>query len=253
MSPGPASSRPGPRGGSASAASERDAWVAVVDYGAGNLRSVGGALDALGVDWRLAARPEDLEGAGAVVLPGVGSAGSAMRELERRGLAEALRATQAPALGICLGLQLLCERSEEEGGVRCLGLIPGRARLLARAPRLPHMGWNLVRPLRDHPLLRGCPGAGEWFYFAHSYGCDCPGEHALAVTEHGGAFVSAAAAGKVWGVQFHPEKSSGAGLRLLERFLDAAGLGRRHGGGSAGQAAAGGPSAAGHAAGDQPA
>ncbi|HEY7462558.1 MAG TPA: imidazole glycerol phosphate synthase subunit HisH [Gemmatimonadota bacterium] len=197
--------------------------LAVVDYGAGNLRSVGGALDVLGAAWRLAKGPEDLEGAPAVLLPGVGSAGSAMRELERRGFPSALREPARPLLGICLGLQLLFERSEEEGGVRCLGILPGRVRRLEGAPRLPHMGWNRVRPIRPHALF---PKAdpGEWFYFAHSYLCECPAELTLAATTHGETFASAIGEGAVCGVQFHPEKSGAAGLRLLAGFLSGAGV-----------------------------
>lgn len=198
-------------------------WVAVVDYGAGNLRSVGGALDRLGASWRLAPSADELDGAAAVVLPGVGSAGFAMRELERRGLAEPLRRDHRPLLGICLGLQLLFERSEEEGGIDCLGLLPGRARLLSGAPKLPHMGWNLARPARPHPLFGGAP-EGDWFYFAHSFGCECPDEVAVAFTDHGGPFASAAGDGRVCGVQFHPEKSGAAGLEVLGGWLRAAGL-----------------------------
>jgi glutamine amidotransferase len=198
--------------------------VAVVDYGAGNLRSVGGALDRLGVGWRLARTPEGLRAASAVVLPGVGSAGAAMRELEKSGLAEAIRGLEPPLLGICLGLQLLFERSDEEGGVRCLGMLPGRVGRLRETPRLPHMGWNHARPLAGHPLFEGLGPEGDWFYFAHSYACDCPPEVALAETTHGASFVSAAGLASVCGVQFHPEKSAGAGLRLLARFLRMAGL-----------------------------
>jgi glutamine amidotransferase len=198
--------------------------VAVVDYGAGNLRSVGGALDRLGVGWRLARTPDELEPAAAVLLPGVGSAGSAMRELERRGLPGALRRLDRPLLGICLGLQLLFERSEEEGGVRCLSMLPGRVRRLAGAPRLPHMGWNRTRSTRPHVLFAHGPPEGEWFYFAHSYACQCPREVTIAEATHGETFAAAAGEGVVCGVQFHPEKSGAAGLRLLAAFLRAAGV-----------------------------
>ncbi len=199
------------------------ASVAVVDYGAGNLRSVGGALERLGAPWRLARDPRELEVAGAVLLPGVGSAGSAMRVLEQRGFPAALRRLDRPLLGICLGFQLLFERSEEEGGVRCLGILPGRVGRLA-AGRLPHMGWNRVRTTRSHVLFAGAPAEGEWFYFAHSYGCECASEVAIAEAVHGVPFVAAAGAGSVCGVQFHPEKSDAAGLRLLAAFLRAAGV-----------------------------
>jgi len=147
-----------------------------------------------------------------------------MRELDRRGFASALSALRTPLLGICLGLQLLFERSEEEGGVRCLGLLPGRVRRLAGAPRLPHMGWNRAQPRARHPILAGWHPEGEWFYFAHSYGCDCPAEVVLAETVYGPPFASAAGFHLVCGVQFHPEKSSAAGLRVLAAFLDRAGV-----------------------------
>jgi glutamine amidotransferase len=215
--------------------------LAVVDYGAGNLRSVGGALDALGARWIFARQPDELAAAGAILLPGVGSAGSAMRELERRGLAAPLKQTRVPVLGICLGLQLLFEDSDEEGGTRCLGLLPGRVTRLEGAPRLPHIGWNRVQPIREHPLFerpatfdsaqsrspdRADPRGEfpDWFYFAHSYACSCPHEVALASTEYGRSFVSAAGHDRVWGVQFHPEKSAAGGLLLLQAFLRASGL-----------------------------
>lgn len=191
--------------------------IAVVDYGAGNLRSVEFALDRLGVRHRRAAGPAGLEGADGVVLPGVGAAESAMRELEGRGLASALRETDAPLLGVCLGLQLLTETSDEGGAeVRCLGRVPGRTRRFRGDLPLPHIGWSPVR-LDDDPLFRGL-AEEEWFYFLHGHRAECDDRHVAARATYGEPFPAAVRAGEVAGVQFHPEKSGAAGLRVLANF-----------------------------------
>jgi imidazole glycerol phosphate synthase glutamine amidotransferase subunit len=181
--------------------------VAVCAYGAGNIRSVQLAFRRLGATTEVAEGPETVLDADLAVLPGVGSAGSAMAGLRRRGLDSALRARAAagrPILGICLGLQLALDESEEDGGVGGLGLVPGRAVRL-RDGRVPRIGWA--------PLAPG----GETFWFAHSYAAETPAatatsEGLTAIVEHG-AFV---------GVQFHPEKSGAAGARFLERCLSRA-------------------------------
>lgn len=198
--------------------------IAIVDYGAGNLRSVEFALDRLGVAHRRAARPAELEDASRIVLPGVGHAGSAMSALAESGLADALRAAGRPVLGICLGLQLLTERSDEaDPPVRCLGVVPGRTRHLGGAGtgeglRVPQIGWNEVRFTgRDDPLFDGL-GERAWFYFLHSLRVSCPPEVVTAEAEHGAAFPAAVRHGAFRGVQFHPEKSGPAGLRVLENF-----------------------------------
>jgi imidazole glycerol phosphate synthase glutamine amidotransferase subunit len=181
--------------------------VAVCDYGAGNLRSVIVAFERLGADVRVAQRPEEIEEAALAVLPGVGSAASAMGRLQARGLDEALRrrvAAERPTLGICLGLQLALEESEEDGGVAGLGILPGRAVRL-REGRVPRIGWAPVEP------------DGEAFYFAHSYAADTP-----AATARSEGVVAVAEAGSFVGVQFHPEKSGAAGARFLERCLSRA-------------------------------
>ncbi len=191
--------------------------IAVVDYGAGNLRSVEFALDRIGVRHRRATGPGGLEGADGVVLPGVGAAESAMRELEDRGLAAALRGTEAPLLGVCLGLQLLTEASEEGGSeVRCLGRVPGRTRRFRGDLPLPQIGWNSVR-LGDDPLFRGL-AEEAWFYFLHGYRAECGPGHVVGRSEYGEPFPAAVRAGDVAGVQFHPEKSGAAGLRVLANF-----------------------------------
>jgi glutamine amidotransferase len=196
--------------------------IALVDYGAGNLRSVEFALEELGVAFTRAAGPEALQEADAVILPGVGAARSAMRELESRGLARALRESRVPVLGICLGQQLFTEESEEGGAsVRCLGLLRGSTRRL-RDPRgdfplpLPHIGWNETE-LGPDPLFSGLPGR-EHFYYLHSYRVSVPADSVIAVAEYGEPFPAAVRFGRFVAVQFHPEKSGRAGLRVLENF-----------------------------------
>jgi imidazole glycerol phosphate synthase glutamine amidotransferase subunit len=212
--------------------------IAVVDYGAGNLVSIEQALSAAGAEVVLARRPDALADADGVVVPGVGAAGPAMARLRRRGLEAPIRAwigAGRPFLGICLGLQLLFEGSDEDGAVT-LGALPGRTALLAGAPRLPHIGWNQVECRRAHPLFAGI-GQGADFYFVHSYAAvPAPGSDGLilAETAHGGRFVSAVAVGTLAGVQFHPERSGRDGLRLLANFV---GLARRAGAASRGHLA----------------
>ncbi|MDT8437171.1 MAG: imidazole glycerol phosphate synthase subunit HisH [Gemmatimonadota bacterium] len=229
--------------------------IAVVDYGAGNLRSVELALERLDVPHRRAAAPGRLNGADGVILPGVGAAASAMRALEARGLADALRSWEGPLLGVCLGLQLLGERSAEAGPdgrpVACLGLLPGEtvrfgaagggARVPTRAGAsgsaavparagasggfalpLPHIGWNSTA-LRPDPLFEGL-GTEAHFYFLHSFRVACPEQTEIARADYGGPFPAAARRGARVGVQFHPEKSGPAGLRVLANFCRAAGL-----------------------------
>ena len=206
------------------ASSGRAPRVAVVDYGAGNLVSIGQGLAAVGADVVLATGPAALAGIDGLVVPGVGAAAPAMERLRRRGLVEPIRAWLAddrPYLGICLGLQLLFETSDEDGA-ETFGVIPGRTTLLADAPRLPHIGWNQVELQRRHELFDGIPAASN-FYFVHSYAGRPEGPAAdglvLAETEHGGRFVSAVARGRMTGVQFHPERSGRDGLRLLANFV----------------------------------
>jgi imidazole glycerol phosphate synthase glutamine amidotransferase subunit len=198
--------------------------IAVVDYGAGNLVSIGQALLAVGADVTIAARPEALDGADALIVPGVGAAAPAMNRLRRRRLLDPILAWLAddrPFLGICLGLQLLFDGSDEDGA-RTFGVIPGRTSLLEHAPRLPHIGWNQVELRREDPLFAGIP-SGANFYFVHSYAGVPDGPAAkdltLAETRHGDRFASAVARGRMAGVQFHPERSGRDGLRLLSNFV----------------------------------
>ena len=196
--------------------------LALIDYGAGNLHSVANALKAAGArDVAVTADPELVRGADRIVLPGVGAFGACAAALRGvHGMIEALdqrvRRDGAPFLGICVGMQLMADVGEEMGDHEGLGWIKGRIRLLTPtdpAAKVPHMGWNDVRPTLPHPLVE----AGE-AYFLHSYAFE--GEDVVATTDHAGPVVAAIARDNMAGVQFHPEKSQRYGLALLERFLE---------------------------------
>jgi len=194
--------------------------VCVVDYGAGNLRSLRTGLERAGAEVTVTDDAARVASAERVLVPGVGAAGAAMAALERRGLAGAIRdaaAAGAYVFGICLGLQLLFETSDEDD-VPCLGLLPGRAVAMGFADRLPHMGWNDVTPQADHPLAGALPAV---CYFAHSYAVEPAEAGAVLGTTVLGSrrFASIAGAGRVAGTQFHPEKSGPAGRELLRAFL----------------------------------
>jgi glutamine amidotransferase len=193
--------------------------VVVVDAGGANLGSVCYALERLGVRPQVVDAPAGLEGADRVILPGVGAAPEAMRRLHAQALVEPLRALQAPLLGICLGMQLLYERSEE-GDVECLGLLPGVVRHLTPAPgiRVPHMGWNGLRAMRDSPLMDGV-AEGASAYFVHSYAAPVTAD-TVAASEHGGLFTAVVQDGRRCGAQFHPERSAATGARILRNFLE---------------------------------
>lgn len=193
--------------------------IGVVDYGAGNLASVGYALDHLGLEWAPVRRPSELASADAAIFPGVGAAGAAMSRLKSSGLERALVAflkSGRPYLGICLGLQLLFRESAEDGSP-CLDVLEGMVVRLPTSEKLPHVGWNTIELLRPCALLDGLDGAA--FYFTHSY-VVTPATPALACarTSHGSLFVSAVESGQIFGVQFHPERSGDAGLQLLSSF-----------------------------------
>jgi glutamine amidotransferase len=194
--------------------------VVLVDYGAGNLRSLRAAFARDGVEPTVTADPDEIAAARLVVIPGVGAARPAMTALQSAGLDVAIRDAVdrgAYLFGVCVGLQLLFERSEEDD-VDCLGLLPGTVRRLTGARRLPHMGWNDVVPMHGHPLVAPFPAP---CYFAHSYAVsDAPADVVLASTStEGGPFASVVARGSVAGAQFHPERSSSAGRRLLASVL----------------------------------
>lgn len=195
--------------------------IAILDYRAGNLRSVAKALEAVGARPVVTDDPAGVARADGLVVPGQGSAVDAMHNLTQMGLVEPLReyvASGRPFLGVCLGEQVIFESSEEGPGVTCLGLIPGTVRRLPGGQKVPHMGWNSVRIKQAHPLLDGVPD-DEYFYFVHSFYVD-PTDPAMVVgeTDYGVAFASIVAHGNIFATQFHPEKSSGTGLKIYANF-----------------------------------
>jgi glutamine amidotransferase len=197
-------------------------WViAIIDYGMGNLRSVQKCLEKNGFRTAIVSSPDGLAGAGGIILPGVGAFEDAVVNLRNRGLDRAIREAAdegQPVLGICLGMQLFFEVSEEGGSCEGLGIFSGRVRRFAGDLKVPHMGWNRVELRGANPLFDGIPD-GSYFYFVHSYYVEpAAEEHIVGETVYGGRFVSAVADRNVFGVQFHPEKSSELGERLLYNF-----------------------------------
>lgn len=189
--------------------------VALVDLGYGNIGSIEIALKRLGTEVVRTADPDAIRGAERVILPGVGAAGYAMGRIDALGLRETLTTLAQPLLGICLGMQLLFEESEEDG-TACLGLIPGSVRKLAPAPGrpVPHMGWSRLETRGEAPGL----DAGDYVYFAHSFACD-DGPFSIAIADYGRPIPAAVRRENVLGAQFHPERSSAAGARFLKAFL----------------------------------
>jgi len=191
----------------------------IVDTGGANIASLQLAVERLGRTAELSADPQRIERGSHVFLPGVGAAADAMTRLERTGLAEVIPRLTQPVLGICLGMQLLYEASEE-GETRCLGVLPGRVRRMSPAPGrpVPHMGWNRVAHGRPHALLEGLEDGG-FAYFVHSYRAPL-GEDTLAACDYGETFTAIASRGNFHGVQFHPERSAALGSRFLANFLE---------------------------------
>ena len=196
--------------------------VVIVDYGAGNLRSVVNALRILDCTPLLSSSPEDISRADAVVLPGVGAAGAAMKELGLKGLIEPIKrhvSSGKPLLGVCLGLQLLLTDTEEGGLAPCMGLLPGRVKKLSGSVKIPHMGWNQVKQVRPHRIFSGVPDNSN-FYFVHSYYAE-PAEESVVsgTTDYGLTFCSVLTSGNLVATQFHPEKSGVLGLKLYSNFV----------------------------------
>ena len=189
--------------------------LAIVDVGCGNIGSVGIAFERFGLCPRVTADPEEIVSAGKVVLPGVGAAGFAMERIRALGLTDVLRGLTRPVLGICLGMQLLFERSDEED-TACLGIIPGRVRRLEPAPGrpVPHMGWSRL------DVADGVIGlsSGDYVYFAHSFACD-DGARTIASADYGRRIPAVVRQRNFTGAQFHPERSGAAGARFLEAWL----------------------------------
>ncbi|MBI4084010.1 MAG: imidazole glycerol phosphate synthase subunit HisH [Candidatus Lambdaproteobacteria bacterium] len=195
--------------------------IAIIDYDVGNLHNLKNALDFQGIPNRIVREPQELEEAERIMLPGVGAFRPAIERLQRAGMEPVIRRKidqGVPFLGICIGLQLLFEMSEEGGPNRGLGLIAGRVVRFRTALKVPQIGWNQVALQRPDPLLEGIPD-GSYFYFVHSYHAALadPAD-ALGLTDYGVMFPAIVRHGNVWGVQFHPEKSQHAGLRLLRNF-----------------------------------
>jgi len=190
--------------------------VGIIDYGAGNIRSVVNALKGLDVRVHISSDPEVLSMTDKLILPGVGEARSAMEALYRTGLIPWLRSSVQPFLGICLGMQLLFDRSTERS-TDCLGVLPGTIAIF-NSGKVPHIGWNSVEHDSSDPLLSGIR-SGAYFYFVHSYRASL-GDFTLGRTSYVEEFSSVVRSGNRWGVQFHPEKSGDDGFRLIKNFVD---------------------------------
>ena len=192
--------------------------VVLVDAGGTNIGSVRYALQRLGVDALLSSDAASIRAAEKVILPGVGAAGPGMARLRQLDLLDTIRRLTQPVLGVCLGMQLLCEHSQE-GDVACLGLIPATVRRFEGRGglRVPHMGWNRLRQRKSHPLLDGL-GQDDYAYFVHSYAVPL-GDYSLASADYGGDFSAIVSRDNFHGMQFHPERSAKVGARLLKNFL----------------------------------
>jgi len=193
--------------------------LAIIDSGGANIGSVVHALKRLGAEPVFTADAATIRAADRVLLPGVGAAGAAMSRLRETGLAQCIRELRQPVLGICLGMQLLFEKSEEDD-TECLGIVPGTLKKMnsSQGVRVPHMGWNTTTVVRDDPLLTGLK-ENPWFYLVHSY-CAPPGDATLATCLHGEPFTAIVRQGNFCGAQFHPERSAVNGARLLANFLE---------------------------------
>ena len=193
--------------------------VAIVDSGGANIASLLFAFERLGVDAELTTNADTIKAAEHVLLPGVGAARDAMQRLRDAQLVDVIRRLQQPVLGICLGMQLLCDASEEED-VDCLGIIPGVARKLDVGTdcAVPNMGWCATHLAAEHPVLRGI-GDDSWFYYLHSYAVPV-GDYTLATAQHSTTFSAVIGKGNFVASQFHPERSSAAGATLLRNFLE---------------------------------
>lgn len=195
------------------------AGVVIIDSGGANIASLRFALGRLGANARLTTDARTIQSASHVILPGVGAAAAAMQRLSQSGLEKLIPTLKQPVLGICLGMQLLAEATEEDSAA-CLGVIPGTARKLLASPDtpVPNMGWTRASLVRKHALLKGIDN-GSYFYFVHSFALPVA-DHALATAKHTEEFTAILQHGNFYATQFHPERSSAMGARLLANFLD---------------------------------
>ena len=200
--------------------------ITIIDYGAGNLRSVVNAVTKLGYQWKITDSPREVSNAKVVILPGVGAAADTMENLQRLGLVNPIRqfiADDRPFFGVCIGLQILFSGTEEGGWHECLNIIPGRVKKLPSGLKIPHMGWNQVKQKVAHPVFEGIPD-GANFYFVHSYYVE-PADTSLIAgeTEYGISVCSVIVRGNLVATQFHPEKSGELGLKMYDNFIKFAG------------------------------
>lgn len=190
--------------------------IQIIDYGAGNMQSIKNALKKLGAKYEIISSPQGLRADAKLIFAGVGAAGSAMANLKKSGFDKVLPKLKNPFLGICLGMQLLFESSEEDG-VSCLGVLKGDVRRFPLGLTVPQIGWNKVA-MNDSILLKDIP-QGSYFYFVNSYYCKTTEKDSIAETEYGISFCSAVQKGNFYGVQFHPEKSGEIGAKVLNNFI----------------------------------
>lgn len=197
--------------------------ITIIDYGAGNIKSIANSLATLGYQAKVTSSPDDIAAADVLILPGVGAAADTMKSLKGLGITDALTdyiAGGRPFLGICIGLQVLFDRTEENRWHDCLGIVHGEVHRLRGVNKIPHMGWNQVGQCSDHPVFEGIPD-GSYFYFVHSY-YPVPEDKSIVAgeTDYGISFCSVIARGGLVATQFHPEKSGDIGLRFLDNFVE---------------------------------
>jgi glutamine amidotransferase len=208
-----------------------DKMIAIIDYGAGNLRSVANAIKKLGYHPRVTSAPSEVLDAAAVIFPGVGAAGDTMDSLDKSGMADVIHQLiyeQRPLFAVCVGLQILFSGTEEGGWHECLGVIPGRVKRLPPGLKIPHIGWNQVKQTLSHPVFDGIPDEAN-FYFVHSYYAEPEDVSVVAgVTTYGASICSMVIKDNLIATQFHPEKSGDHGLRMYSNFLSMALTGGNH-------------------------
>ncbi len=190
--------------------------IAIVDYGASNLQSVANALMSLGQKFEIVSDPKGLAGFDKVIVPGVGAAGSAMKKLRESGFASVLPNLKVPVLGLCLGMQMFAEFSEEDS-TPCLSILSGKVRRFVTELKVPHMGWNTVKLVRDSKLTEGVPD-GSFFYFVHAYYLASDPQYTVGETLYGTSFTAIVQKDNFYGTQFHPEKSGEWGMKILDNF-----------------------------------